>query len=187
MAEELYQKLTGGESVHLLDWPHPGATNELLLADMHRARTYITEGLALRAQAGIKVRQPLESVTVPELPELYQAIIAEELNVKQVLWGDALALDTNITAELKQEGQVREVIRLVQNARKQAGLQVDDRISLVLETGSDELSEAIETHRELIKHETLATHLTKDGSGEHVADVKVDGLGLQIKLQLVSL
>ena len=87
LAEELYQKLTGGESVHLLDWPEAGQSNQQLLEDMQRARSYITEGLSLRATASIKVRQPLASVTTPELPELYREIIEEELNVKSVLWG----------------------------------------------------------------------------------------------------
>src|SRR6185312_14779106 len=56
MAEELYRLLTGGESIHLCDWPHAGHINELLLRDMRLVREAITSGLAKRAEAGIKVR-----------------------------------------------------------------------------------------------------------------------------------
>src|SRR5205085_2261326 len=64
LAEELYRQLTGGESVHLLDWPVAGHLDELLIRDMRLVREAITSGLALRAQAGIKVRQPLAKVNI---------------------------------------------------------------------------------------------------------------------------
>lgn len=183
LAEELYQKLTGGESVHLQDWPEVGQINEQLVTDMKRAREYITEGLALRAQNAIKVRQPLASVTVPELPDLYKEIIAEELNVKEVKWGKELALDTKLTPVLKQEGLMREVVRQVQTARKAAGLQVDDRIHLVLTTEEKELNDAIKTHEEVIKAETLATELSNSGTHHFKTDAKIDVFSLIISLQ----
>jgi isoleucyl-tRNA synthetase len=186
LAEELYQKLTGGESVHLLDWPEVGHINELLLNEMQRARGYISDGLAKRAEAGIKVRQPLSTVTVPELPETYRDMIAEELNVKTVSWGPELALNIDITPELKREGLAREVIRQIQNARKAAGLQVDDRISLVLNSTGKELQKAVQEHSQAIKQETLANHLTQEGSGVYETVVKVDGAELTIKLAKAS-
>lgn len=185
LSEELYQKLTGGESVHLLDWPELGHINELLLSDMQRARGYITEGLSLRAQARIKVRQPLAQFTAPELPELYREIISDELNVKKVEWGQAVELDTELTSELTSEGLMREVVRQVQNARKDAGLNVDDRISLVLHTTSEQLAKAIHDHTETLKHETLATHLTAEGGGDHQTEVTVEGSQLVVKLSKV--
>ncbi len=189
LAEELFLKLTGGElgeSVHLQDWPQAGHINELLITHMAVARQAITEGLAKRAQAGIKVRQPLASVTVAELPEMYKEIIAEELNVKEVKWGKELELDTTVTAGLKREGLAREVIRQVQNARKQADLQVDDRISLVLSSDDAELEAAVREHADTIKQETLATHLTKDGNGEFETTVNVEGSKLTIHLTRAS-
>ena len=156
MAEEMYQKLTGEESVHLIDWPKKGAIDTKLVADMQKARDFITEGLAMRAKEGIKVRQPLASVTVPTLPDEYKEVIAEELNVKEVHWGSKLALETKLTSSLKREGLMREIVRQVQNARKQAGLQIDDRIHLYLFSSDNEILAAIEEHKLLIANETLA-------------------------------
>lgn len=183
MAEELYQKLTGGESVHLQDWPEVGDVNEVLIKDMATARQVINEGLARRAQAGIKVRQPLTIVTVIELPDMYKEIIADELNVKNVVWGKELELDITITPELKREGLVREVIRQVQSARKAADLQVDDRISLILSTDDAGLNEAITGYADVIKQETLAVQLEKEGSGLFESVSKLDNVKLTIKLQ----
>ncbi len=183
LAEELYQKLTGGESVHLLDWPEAGHVNEQLVTDMTAARQAITEGLALRSQHALKVRQPLVSATVPELPDSYKEIIAEELNVKEVLWGEAIAIDTKLTAELKREGLIREVIRQVQSARKSADLQVDDRIDLILITDDIELGDAIKIHTETIKQETLAVNLSDAGVAVFEVVAKVEGAELTVKLQ----
>ena len=149
---------------------------------MARARQAITEGLALRAQAGIKVRQPLASVTVTELPEMYKEIITEELNVKTVLWGKELKLDIKITPALRSEGLAREIIRQIQSARKAADLQVDDRISLVLITDDGELEKAVHEHAGVIKQETLATHLTKEGQGAHETVANIESAELVIKL-----
>ena len=125
LAEELYQKLTDGESVHLLDWPESGHINELLVRDMAALRQGITEALAIRAKEGIKVRQPLgELLLAPATPftseyeELFKAIAKEEVNVKEVVLGEAgiqdVTLDLEITPELAQEGLMREVVRNVQ-------------------------------------------------------------------------
>ena len=149
---------------------------------MAKARATITEGLALRAQASLKVRQPLASVVAPKLPDLYKDIIAEELNVKEVKWGQKLELDTIVTPQLKLEGLAREIIRYIQNARKQAGLQVDDRIHLVLSTNSAELAQAINDHQAVIKAETLASSLQNQGTGEFTSDVEVEKLPLTVKL-----
>ncbi len=173
LADELYQKLTGGESVHLLDWPQTGYINEILLSDMTKVREAINHGLAQRAKERIKVRQPLSKVVVYGMTDIRQElvdIIGEELNVKQVvivprheLKGDEkftdvvevgkttynlldimVEIDVELTKDLKAEGLMREVIRQVQSARKQADLHVDDRIKLDISTEDTEISGAIE-------------------------------------------
>ncbi len=70
-----------------------------------------------------------------------------------------VALDTTITAELRAEGLAREVVNRVQNARKDAGLAVEDRIALGLWAG-ETLRQAIEAHRAYVATETLAISLT---------------------------
>lgn len=183
LAEELYQKLGGGEeSVHLLDWPTNYTVDQLVLDEMKELREYINEGLSLRAKAGIKVRQPLASVDVPKLGEFvdYQSVLIDELNVKSVNIGEVVAIDEEITPELKREGYMREVIRHVQAARKAAGLNVDDRINLELDTDDAELAKALDEHHDTIYAETLATK--SDSVVAEPVPAKIDGIELSIYL-----
>lgn len=183
LSEELYQKLTGGESVHLLDWPKVGHIDQLILDDMAKLREYVNEGLSARAQNQLKVRQPLASVTIPEngITFDFVEILKEELNVKAVETGK-FALELNVTPELKREGLMREVVRFVQNARKQAGLNVDDRIKLELQTSDDELQTAMQEHADTIKLETLASDLTTVTLGfETIAKIEDQDLTIKLK------
>ena len=222
LAEELYHNLTGDdESIHLKDWLPAGAVDEQVLADMARTRELINTGLSLRMkqdehQASIKVRQPLQRAAYAgtKLAEYYEQIMAEELNVKNIEHLGGLAehlaargdtevvskpeswidIDKTITPELKREGLMREVIRHVQSARKKAGLQVDDRITLKLvvpegqtgvdlTTGADtaeQLRQAINEHARTIAHETLA-HFGE--AADHEVEVAIEGQPLQITLQ----
>jgi isoleucyl-tRNA synthetase len=187
LAEELYQKLTGGESVHLLDWPKTGHINELVIQDMETVREYVNEGLSIRAKERQKVRQPLASVTVPTLGEFvnFEDILTEELNVKKVVQGKALRLDLMITPELKREGLMREVIRHIQSARKAAGLNVDDRIQVGLSTDDIEIQQAIADFKNVISAEVLADSLTNSPYEQYSASAKVEGSQLNISLQKV--
>ena len=170
LAEELYQKMTGGESVHLLDWVSAGEVDEKIVEEMAIVRLLINEGLRQRAENGFKVRQPLQGAIVscanPAVSD-YADVIKEELNLKDVMFeivqakaGEevvpTIAVATLITDDLRREGLAREVIRAVQNARKKAGLNVDDRINLALSTDDETLSQAIEQFKGEIYHETLA-------------------------------
>lgn len=190
LSEELYQKLTGGESVHLVDWPELGHANDLLISEMAALRSLITTGLAQRAEAGIKVRQPLQSVTITCDSEVFkrhrkefEEILREELNVKTVSWKDeageteaAIELDLTLTPSLRKEGLSREVIRQVQSARKQLQFNVDDRITLELHTGAPELVEAVNEYSEQIAHETLASSLK-------MADTAKESMSLTLKVE----
>ena len=208
LAEELYQHLTGGESVHLLDWPTDNPVDERVLADMRRTRELIAGGLALRMErtddyGQIKIRQPLSyaSYTGERLGSYYEKIMQEELNVKRVSWVEDLAkyqvsgvvneaeteawleLDKHLTPELEAEGLSREVIRVVQKARKDAGLSVDDRILLTLSTDDTKLNSAIDTWSDSVMAETLTTaSLAEDQPAEYTTTVKVAGSALRLEL-----
>ncbi len=115
--------------------------------------------MAKRARAGIKVRQPLNELQIPDYklrnkPELLD-LIREEINVKKITFGKTLKLDTKITPELKKEGMIREVIRQIQEMRKTAGLKPRHRI-LVQYFGSVELNKALEKNKKIILKEIKA-------------------------------
>ncbi|MDR2063358.1 MAG: class I tRNA ligase family protein [Candidatus Nomurabacteria bacterium] len=187
LAEELYQKLTGGESVHLLDWPEAGEIDQKVVSEMAATREIIEKGLALRMDredefGQIKVRQPLNKLeyTGTKLSAFYEQIIAEEVNVKKVVQGKTMKLDKVLTKELRVEGFVRELIRFVQNARKKAGLSVDDRIVLsILGYDFEKLPKKMLM---LIKTETLATKIT-NSNYDYDEIAKVDGVEVTISLQ----
>ena len=194
LAEELYQKMTGAgvvnseipESVHLLDWPEVGVIDEAVLTQMAKTREIITAGLAERmkkteSEAQIKVRQPLAKLVYAgeKLDDFYEQIIMEEVNVKSVEHGEALVLDKTLTPELLEEGKIRELIRFVQSARKKAGLNVDDRIRLMVSM------EVPETYREMLMNEVLAEELVNEGNFAYDEIVKVQGENVAISLEKI--
>lgn len=194
LAEELYQNMTGAgvvnseipESVHLLDWPEAGVIDEAVLTQMAKTREIITAGLAERmkkteTEAQIKVRQPLAKLVYAgeKLDDFYEQIIMEEVNVKSVEHGETLALDKTLTPELLEEGKIRELIRFVQAARKKAGLNVDDRIRLMVSM------EVPETYREMLMNEVLAEELVKEGNFAYDEIVKVQGENIAISLEKI--
>ena len=194
LAEELYQKMTGAgvvnseipESVHLLNWPEAGVIDEAVLTQMAKTREIITAGLAERmkkteTEAQIKVRQPLAKLVYAgeELDDFYEQIIMEEVNVKSVEHGEALVLDKTLTLELLEEGKIRELIRFVQAARKKAGLNVDDRIRLMVSM------EVPETYREMLMNEVLAEELVHEGNFAYDEIVKVQGENVAISLEKI--
>ena len=194
LAEELYQKMTGAgvmnseipESVHLLDWPEAGVIDEMMLAQMAKTREIITAGLAERmkkteTEAQIKVRQPLAKLVYAgeKLDDFYEQIIMEEVNVKSVEHGEALVLDKTLTPELLEEGKIRELIRFVQAARKKAGLNVDDRIRLMVSM------EVPEAYRDMLMNEVLAEELVNEGNFAYDEIVKVQGENVVISLEKI--
>ena len=74
-------------------------------------------------------------------------------------------LDTAVTPELAAEGLARDVIRVVQQARRDAGLDVSDRITLVVEAPAA-VAAAVEAHREFVAAETLATSVEFGAAGD---------------------
>ena len=202
LAEELYHNLTGdNESIHLKDWLPAGEIDNSMLRDMNALRTAVNDGLSKRASEGIKVRQPLASVklintisqdTPAEVAQFLIDIAKDELNVKSVeIVTDSesesaqpsVVYDLTITPELKREGLMREIIRHVQSARKQAGLQIDDRIVLSISSDDSEISQAIDAFADVIKSETLAVELNSVVDESEKYDAKIEGKLVEISLK----
>ena len=202
LAEELYHNLTGdSESIHLKDWLPAGEIDNSMLRDMNALRTAVNDGLSKRASEGIKVRQPLASVklintisqdTPAEVAQFLIDIAKDELNVKSVeIVTDSesesaqpsVVYDLTITPELKREGLMREIVRHVQSARKQAGLQIDDRIVLSISSDDSEISQAIDAFADVIKAETLAVELNSAADESEKYDAKIEGKLVEISLK----
>ncbi len=97
--------------------------------------------------------------------------------------GTQVLIDSRITPELAREGMARDVVRQVQELRKTADLQMEDRIVLYLGTDDGELQKAINEHRETIAAETLTVQWVETApAGAHLGTVKVEGQALEIAL-----
>lgn len=162
LAEALFRdvrKSDDPESVHLCAWPEEDAPlldsvrklfgnkkDTGLIANMARARALASEGLMLRQKVNIKVRQPLAALSIPgELPPELQSLLAEEVNVKDIRTNAAeIALDTELTPELVKEGDIREFMRALADARKEKGFSPKDQAQVdVSENGRVVLEGAV--------------------------------------------
>jgi len=280
LADEIYCKLVGGDagefgdapdSVHLCDFPKPdpALVDDQLEAGMEAVRRTIELGRAARAQAKVKVRQPLHRAVIVATEAERAAIegqsdlVTAELNVKELDFvseqselvtyrvrpdyralgprfgklmpqvaaavealdaahvaaavedgrevginidgkdhslspdevslvmeplegyqveaeaGHAVALQLELDEELRREGLAREIVHSIQNARKESGLDVSDRIELRL-GGDAELLEAAREHEAYIAGETLATEVRYDGAGADVISATIEGRELSI-------
>ncbi len=150
----------GKESVHLQDWPKADKKmiDQKLIADTLLVRTIVSEALKLRSASGIKVRQPLKQLTINNsaLKDFHE-LITDELNVKKIVVGKTIALDTKITPELREEGIARDVIRAIQDLRKQAGYGFSDQVAAFYETADQKTNQALGVHRTMIESETLTS------------------------------
>jgi isoleucyl-tRNA synthetase len=141
IAERVYKAVRGKEtlreSVHLETWPEVKSVDDEIIKDMKLVREAVSLGLMKRTEAKINVKQPLLSVTF-KMPvgKEYDGLIKDELNVKEVRVDEAqvedAVLDTTITEELQKEGDVRKLIRAIQDMRKEQGLVPSDEISVIL-------------------------------------------------------
>lgn len=151
-------------SVHLADFPvaDESLIDEKLNEEMRKARETVRKGLQRRADDGIKVRQPLQVLSIKyDVLEDLLDIIKEEVNVKNIVVNKEqesnIVLDTNITPELRLEGEAREIIRAIQEGRKKAGFNVEDRIAL----GYSGKENVFEMFGDMIAREVLATEVKK--------------------------
>lgn len=175
-AEHVWQKLKldgEEESIHLSVWPKLVESEKLkvesIIEEMKIVRDVVTKGLELRQKAGIKIRQPLASLKVEsgKLKVEYYEIVQDELNVKAILEGSEMSIDTELTPELKAEGIARELMRAIQDMRKQKGLKPEDSIELVIGT-SEEGKDVVQKFEAEIKKTVGATsiEITQNPDGE---------------------
>jgi isoleucyl-tRNA synthetase len=100
----------------------------------------------------------VEDVIITEQPKSGWAV---ETGAIDTGTGETVALDLTMTAELRRAGLIREVIRLVQDARKSTGLSITDRIDLWWSATDSDLAAALRTHGQTVADEVLATTLTE--------------------------
>jgi isoleucyl-tRNA synthetase len=207
IAEEIYQSIPNSskskglkESVHLEDWPEGSEKVKVesgkILEDMELVRKITEMGHALRKEVGIPVRQPLQTLSVNnELSDELQALIADELNVKEIRQGAStdsqtvkedghvrIALNTDLTPELKKEGLVREIVRAINQKRKEQKLTRDDRIVVGYKAEDSLLKEVFVDYEEDIKSAVLADRLEEEGGGEQL---KIDGNILELHIEKI--
>jgi len=192
IAEQIWQKVTGNDfkdeekSVHLEGWPEAGRVDSQIIAKMEDVRNIVELALAKRDEAGIKVRQPLNQLLIINyklsIDHEFLELVKDEVNVKEVVFKDdkgnmEVELDTEITPELKAEGVKREIVRLVNGLRKDAGLTIKDRIEIYYETSGEEVKKAIENYKDGILKDTLADSLAEGKIEGALAEknVKVEG------------
>ncbi len=137
VTEEIYMNLTKEASVHLSDWPDfVHEPDEALLSSMEYARVIVEKIHALRKQKNIPVRQPLAEVILkspqPKLPNEIIRVLLDEVNIKSLSWGKAnslsVKLNTKITPELEEEAKTRELMRKIQEERKNMGVSLESKV-----------------------------------------------------------
>lgn len=169
ITEEIYRNLTGEVSVHLADWPNidEKRIDQELDQLMDFLRKVVEAAHAKRKELGLPVRQPLAKATiysnsVKELPPDWLNIFLQELNVKVgVLTSTdkelSVEFDTEITPELKAEGDARKLVREIQMRRREKGCRIDERVTLVL---PEALKSSLTNQLADVQRETLATTIT---------------------------
>jgi isoleucyl-tRNA synthetase len=190
ISEDIWQKLKNGEdeeSVHLTDWPEgnkKGIDNNVI-SEMKKVRYICSEALMARQFAGIKVKQPLEKIEIQDSTLKtnleFLKLIKDEVNIKNIIFNESLTsgfkLDTHITLALREEGQYRELVRAIQDMRKEKGLSPSDEIELEIETGAD--GQALIKNFQTDLQKTVGAKSIKIGENNG-KEVKIDELVFKI-------
>ncbi len=176
LAEEIYQNLSGGKSVHLQDWPivNDKLIDKKLEAKMAWVRQVCELGHSARKASGIKVRQPLNELRIMNhelrIDEELLVLIKDELNVKKVVFGPGkgelkVKLDTQITPALKVEGEARELIRRIQDLRKKQNVRPDQQITVTAPRWPKQFADDIKAKtltKKLVKGNELLVEAIED-------------------------
>ena len=259
VSENIFKNLTWKESVHLEDFPiyNKNLIDLELNETTDKVQKIINLWLAWRANQKIRVRQPLQSITITQsFEKYYNEIIKEELNVKEVLvvdgsslakrickpnwrniwpkfgkdvkfimseakagnftelpngnvkvwdfeleigdfelvyessdanakiesgFGMVITMDDKITEELKQEWFARDIVRHIQEARKECNYNVDDRIFIKIE--SNELAETIANFANYIETETLSKIDNFINSPDLEKDISIEEIKIKLSLK----
>jgi len=190
LSDNIYRSLGEEDSVHLSKWTDAkklGKAQEQVLEQMKIVRDTVERAHALRAQAKLKLRQPLQRLTVeikepaPELEE----ILRVEVNVLSIAYGKKLELDTAMTPELRIAGLTRELERQINQFRKEAGLRVGEEIELQYETESASIEKAIGA---VDRKKTYLKSLVKGSNAEtkHSKDLDIEGEKVRIGFKILS-
>lgn len=207
IAEDLYLKLKdehAPESVHLTNWPQAVVLDKKLsqevLDQMQQLREIVEAALSLRSTNGLKIRQALGSLHVKgmEAKDEYVEILKDELNVKSVEFVSELpaeekwlkkeegnvsvALNSEITQELKLDGYARELVRHINILRKKKGLTIDDIIPVSFSTDSDDIKETIEKFAEYLKSNARISDIHAKDSLQDSEEIIIDGQSIKVVL-----
>ena len=194
-SEDIWQKLKtekDEESAHLTEWPKADKVDVKVIEEMKEVREVVTLGLQARQKAGIPVRQPLHKIIIEGFNFTsskngieYFDIIREELNIKNLENKEdsktekKIELDTNITEDLKQEGNYRELVRALQDMRKKDGLNPNDLINIEISTSSEGQELINKFKLELMKTVVAKDIQIKENEG---AKVLIDNIEFQLNL-----
>jgi len=200
VAEAIFQELNQEEeSVHLTDWPRSNLKiiDQNLISDMAKIKLIIEPVLALRKEAGLKVRQPLSTVQVKSkaIDLALLELAKDELNVKEVKFvqkleegknwqgKDNVALNITITESLAEEGTVREIVRSINQMRKKQKLTVKDKIKVTYQTESNELASIVEKNEEEILKSTISNCIEKKVVSAEVQEIKLPTGIIKVTIQ----
>jgi len=203
LADSFYQQINGKlDSVHLEDWPEAKISKEAeaVINNMDQARAIVELSHAIRAEAGLKVRQPLGQLVVKgkAIDKVYLELVQDELNVREVVFaqklpdekewqtktdkGFELALDTTITDELREAGWVRELVRTINDERKKLGLQRSDTIKLQYSSDDKEMQGLFDRYAEQLKTAVIADNIAKVDKLEDGKEVKLGEHSVKIEV-----
>jgi len=203
LAEAIYLELApadGAGSVHLETWPKTEFSlgekeRGELMKDMAEIRRVASLGLSARAEAKIKVRQPLAKLTVRGAEATVRdarllEILKSEVNVKEIVFASELVneveLDVAITPALREEGLVREVARMFQELRQKAGLEPKDKIVAMMEL-PEKAMQVIDRNEVSFLADIGATAVEFGRSEKFIAEevTKLEGEGVWVAIRKV--